>query len=551
MTDDAPAHGPVLGVDVGFGGRDPRRREGIDLIRRRHAHGRAAVEERKLVFAPADEADEFAVEKITLPDRGVARGLVPRARGVGVEFVETALRSDHGHGGVGHPLVGPIVEEQRGAIGPGNMRRGEALDTGAGRRRAIGQRAAEVVDRGVIGVSQRGGIVGVGVEVGRVGEPLVTAGERGALEVAVNPRDRVLAEMAEQAGFLREIQGGVGGRAESLAAVVGEIVADGIGGEIRPAEVGVDRAVHEPALHIDVDRRRVEADDAGVGAILFLLVVGDFEAERVFEKRLAEARVEGVELGGLTLVGAVEQRVVEIEDRRIADLLVFPKPGVSLAGGRELLVEEEERVVALRRVVADAEPLGERIAAAAEHERRRAGAAHHGGVGIREDAADLAEPTAGRAQMRREQRIGGHRRGLARIDGDLVQHVEPNRESVLRRRGPGAVGRDFPGLIAYVELRERVAKQARLPAQRRIEPAVVFEGGLLAKLLVVVQADDAHRQPVLHDGLVQIEHLAVRIVAAIGLLKDQGIFAQIRDFQLVVDDARRATEAEKDGIGPA
>jgi hypothetical protein len=59
--------------------------------------------------------------------------------------------------------------------------------------------------------------------------------------------------------------------------------------------------------------------------------------------------VERVEVGVLALVGAVEQLVVEVEDARVAQLLVLPEPGVRLPGRGELLVEEELRIVARAR----------------------------------------------------------------------------------------------------------------------------------------------------------------------------------------------------------
>ena len=458
VADDAPAHRLVFSVNIGRGRINPRGGVRINLVGRRDADRCARIVEREFILPPTDEADEFAVEKITLPDGGVTLGFVERTRGVGVKFIEAAIRADDGDGGIGHPDVGAIIEEQGGAARLRNVRRREALDAGTRRRRAIGHRGPEVVDRSVIRIGQCRGVVGVDVEIGRVRVALVTAEKTGALEVAVNAGDGVFTEVAEEAGFLREIKRGVRGRAKSFAAVFAEIVADGIRGKIRPAEIGVGGAVDELALHIDVDRRGVEADDAGVGLVLFLFVVGDLEAERVFEKRLAEARVEGIEIRGFALVRAVEERVVKIENRRVADFLVFPEAGVGLASGRELLVEEKQRVVALRGVVADAEPLRERITAAAEHERRRAGAAHDGGVGISEHPANLSKPTSRRAEMRGEQRIGGDGRGLASVDRDFIQDVEPNRESILRRRGSRAIGGDVAVFVADVELRETIAE---------------------------------------------------------------------------------------------
>jgi len=103
VTNDAPADRLVLGVDIGRGRKGPRRGEGIDLIGRRDAHWRAGVVERELVLPPADEADQFAVEEVALPNRGIALGLVQRARGVRVELVEAAVGSDDRDGRASAP----------------------------------------------------------------------------------------------------------------------------------------------------------------------------------------------------------------------------------------------------------------------------------------------------------------------------------------------------------------------------------------------------------------------------------------------------------------
>ena len=73
----------------------------------------------------------------------------------------------------------------------------------------------------------------------------------------------------------------------------------------------------------------------------------------------------------------------------------------------------------------------------------------------------------------------------------------------------------------------------------------------MAEFFIVVEADDADAEAVFDDRLIHIEHFAVRIVATVRLLKRDAVFAEVGDFELVVDDARRTAEAEEDGVGAA
>ena len=111
VADDAPAYRLVFSVNIGRGGINPGGGVRIDLIGRRDADGGRRIVEGEFILPPADETDNFAVEKIALPDGGRALGFVERARGIRVQFIEAAIGADDGHGGVRHPDVGAIIEE--------------------------------------------------------------------------------------------------------------------------------------------------------------------------------------------------------------------------------------------------------------------------------------------------------------------------------------------------------------------------------------------------------------------------------------------------------
>ena len=431
------------------------------------------------------------------------------------------------------------------------MNGGDTGDVGVGGGGGAGERAAEVVDTGVAGVGGGVGVVGVGVQLEAVGVAGNAAAEVVHALIGGGTGEDVFTEVAEQAGFLAEIERRVGGAAEGVAGGVDEVIADGIRRDERAAEVGVGFSVDELGVHIDVDRVGVEAEHTEVVAMVGLPIIGDLEADEVAEKRLAERGVERAEVGLFAFVGTVEELVVEIKNRGIAQLLVTPQAAVGLASGSELLVEEKEGIVALRGVTADCIPLGIGRAAAAAHEGRDAVAALHGGSGIGEDGPDGAEPATGGAELGVEERIVGDVAGRGGIEGDLVENVKPRGDAIVRGIGAGAVGVLRAALVVDLQLGETGLDETRLEFEGGEHAAVLFEGGLLAVAFLFIERDHADAEEAPGDGLVEVEDFAVGFETSDGLLELEGILLEICGFELVIDDTGGAAEAEEDGVGAA
>ena len=157
----------------------------------------------------------------------------------------------------------------------------------------------------------------------------------GVFLVAKDTVETVLAEQLREEAVLRKIVRGPklseDRSADILAVAFVGISAARPDGDEGPAEVGIgnvaiggvggsDHVVLKVLQQIDVNRRVVAvraADQVLPAPLVSLAVVGELDAYAIVPKRLLEVNVEGIPVFELRGGRAVDQIVIEIENRRV------------------------------------------------------------------------------------------------------------------------------------------------------------------------------------------------------------------------------------------
>lgn len=113
-----------------------------------------------------------------------------------------------------------------------------------------------------------------------------------------------------------------------------------------------------------------------------------------------------------------------------------------------------------------------------------------------------------------------------------------------------AVGR-IQHLVAHLVIEAHRGAAAGFDGDRRVETALVVEGGPLFVFRLVIEADQAQAEAVGDQGKVDVEHRAGGTLGAVG---EDGLalgFAEVGVHHGGVDDASGTASAEVDGVGAA